>query len=82
LQTATDFSVSAAQHVYQAMQIGGGTMAQFSHPELGGTGQWMRGGMVMIGDMFNHGLKARIAALCQDLSQYMQEQSQSSSPNQ
>ena len=75
------FSVDAVQHVYQALRMGHGTMAQFSHPELGGTGQWMQGGMVMIGDMFNHGLKARIAALCQDLVQYMQEQSQSSSPH-
>ncbi len=75
------FSVGAVQHVYQALQISNGTMAQFSHPELGGTGQWMQGGMVMIGDMFNHGLKARIAALCQDLAQYIQGQSQSSGPN-
>lgn len=55
-------------------------MAQFSHPELGGTGQWMQGGMVMIGDMFNHSLKARVAALCQDLAQHIQTQAPSSSP--
>ena len=28
-----------------ALHAGGGTMAQFSIPELGGSGQWMRGGM-------------------------------------
>ncbi len=27
-------------------------------PELGGMGQWSTGGMLMIGDMFNNGLKA------------------------
>jgi uncharacterized repeat protein (TIGR03803 family) len=27
--------------------------AQFSHPEFGGSGQWMRGGMIMVSDMFN-----------------------------
>jgi hypothetical protein len=38
-------------------------MAQFSHPEFGGSGQWMRGGMSMIGDMFNSGLKSRVDSL-------------------
>ena len=27
-----------------AIHVGGGTMAQFSIPELGGSGQWMQGG--------------------------------------
>ena len=57
------------QHLYHAMLVGKGTMAQFSHPEFGGTGQWMRGGMIMIGDMFNHALKARVEALCHDVAQ-------------
>ncbi len=35
-----------------AVNSGGGTMAQFNIPELGGSGQWMRGGMTMVGDMF------------------------------
>jgi hypothetical protein len=43
-------------------------MAQFNHPELGGMGQWSAGGMLMIGDMFNHALKARVDALCRDLA--------------
>lgn len=43
-------------------------MAQFGHPELGGTGQWMRGGMTMVGDMFNASLQARVAALCEDMA--------------
>src|SRR5690349_5566969 len=43
-------------------------MAQFSHPELGGMGQWTQGGMVMVGDMSNHGLKQRVDAMCADLA--------------
>jgi hypothetical protein len=39
----------------QALVNSNGTMAQFSHWELGGGGQWMRGGMTMVGDMFNCG---------------------------
>jgi hypothetical protein len=63
------FSADAVRHLAHALLAGRGTMAQFSHPELGGSGQWMRGGMIMIGDMFNHGLKARVEALCNDLAQ-------------
>ncbi|GAA4221467.1 hypothetical protein GGQ68_000159 [Sagittula marina] len=48
---------------------GGGTQAQFSIPELGGMGQWSRGGMTMVGDMFNTGLKARVSNLCEDIAQ-------------
>ena len=40
----------------QALVNSNGTMAQFNHWELGGGGQWMRGGMTMVGDMFNYGL--------------------------
>lgn len=43
-------------------------MAQFSHPDLGGYGQWMRGGMIMVSDMFNNQLKAKVDALCAELS--------------
>jgi hypothetical protein len=50
-----------------AVNNGGGTMAQFSCPELG-SGQWMRGGMTMVGDMFNHGLKNTVNNLCSELS--------------
>lgn len=54
-----------------AVNNGGGTMAQFSIPELGGSGQWMRGGMTMVGNMFDHALKARVDALCGELSQLL-----------
>src|SRR3984885_8626721 len=35
-----------------AVHAGGGTMAQFSIPELGGSGQWMGGGRTMGGNLF------------------------------
>ena len=68
-----DVTIEAAQTVLEALLRGGGTQAQFSHPELGGMGQWSRGGMVMIGDMFNTSLKARVDRLCTDLSQLAQD---------
>jgi hypothetical protein len=62
------FSADAARAVAEALRHGNNTMAQFSHPELGGMGQWVAGGMLMIGDMFNNDLKARVGALCRDLA--------------
>jgi hypothetical protein len=62
------FSVEAALVVLRALAAQGGTMAQFSHPELGGMGQWSASGMVMVGDMFDQGLKRRVGALCSDLA--------------
>ena len=58
----------------QAVVNGNGSMAQFSHPELGGSGQWMRGGMTMVGDMFNYGLKSKVDGLCSELSQLLGQQ--------
>ena len=63
------FSQDAVIHMMQAMLRGRGGMAQFDHPEFAGSGQWMRGGMLMIGDMFNHSLKARVDGLCQAIAQ-------------
>ena len=55
-----------------AIHAGGGTMAQFSIPELGGSGQWMQGGMTMVGgNMFDNALKARVDALCIELAQLL-----------
>ncbi|PZQ65201.1 MAG: hypothetical protein DI563_25860 [Variovorax paradoxus] len=62
------FSIEALNELSRAISAGGGAMAQFSHPELGGSGQWMRNGMVMVGDMFNHRLAGRVAALCEELA--------------
>lgn len=61
-------SVGVVMVLLEALVRSDGSMAQFSHPELGGTGQWAPGGMVMIGDMFNHALKARVDALCSELA--------------
>lgn len=58
----------AVRTLLDAVHRGGGTMAQFSHPELGGSGQWMSGGMTMVGDMFNQRLQAVVAGLCAELS--------------
>jgi hypothetical protein len=60
-------SLEAVQILAQALRSGGGKMAQFSHPDLGGSGQWMPG-MVMIGDMFNTALKARVDGLASELA--------------
>lgn len=62
------FSPAAVAHMRDAVARGMGSMAGFNHPEFGGAGQWMRGGMLMIADAFNHELKARINALCHDLA--------------
>ncbi|MDM0108850.1 SHOCT domain-containing protein [Variovorax sp. J22R24] len=63
------FELEVAQVLWEAVTLGQGGMAQFSHPTLGGSGQWMRGGMLMIGDMFDQGLKARVNALCEELAE-------------
>jgi len=62
------FSTDAVTHMLMAVAQGNGTQAQFSHPEFGGMGQWSQGGMIMIGDMFNNALKARVDGLCSELS--------------
>ena len=63
----TGFSEDAVHAMLDALVAGGGTMAQFDHREFGGPGQWMRGGMLMTSDLFDHAMKARIEALCQAL---------------
>lgn len=61
-------SAGAGRALFDALVAGGGRQAQFSHPELGGMGQWS-GGMTQIGDMFNDALKAKVSAFCQDMSE-------------
>jgi hypothetical protein len=63
-----DVSPDSVRKLLAALAAGGGTQAQFDIPELGGMGQWSPGGMVMIGDMFNHGLKAKVDALGTELA--------------
>ena len=62
------FSAVAVREMLDAVRAGNGSMAQFSHPEFGGAGQWMRGGMTMVSDMFNHRLAARVDSLAAELS--------------
>lgn len=61
-------SEGAVRNLLDAVIRGGGAMAQFSHPDLGGNGQWMRGGMTMVGDMFNSGLQSTVSGICSELS--------------
>jgi hypothetical protein len=57
----------------RALAQSGGSQAQFSHPDLGGMGQWSQGGMTMISDMFNNGLKATVDGLCGELSGHVRQ---------
>ncbi len=68
LSQTSGFSPDAVTHMLTAVLYGNGSMAQFGHPEFGGGGQWMRGGMVMVGDMFNSNLKGRVDSLCNEIS--------------
>ena len=61
-----DVSSEAVLVLLLALERSGGAQAQFSHPDLGGMGQWSSGGMIMVGDMFNNALKARVDGLCRD----------------
>ena len=67
-------STDAALSMLDAVVRGNGSMAQFSHPEFAGSGQWMRGGMTMVSDMFNGHLKSRVDALCFELSNLVASQ--------
>lgn len=64
-------STGAVETLLVALANGHGTQAQFDHPDLGGMGQWSLGGMTMVGDMFNNALKAKVDALCAELSQVL-----------
>lgn len=74
LAQRTGFSPQAVTVMLEAVSNGNGSMAQFSHPEFGGSGQWMRGGMIMLGDMFNNNLKGRVDSLCNEISQIVSSQ--------
>jgi hypothetical protein len=67
-------SLDAAVTLLRALEQGNGSQAQFNHPELGGMGQWSQGGMIMIGDMFNSGLKYRVDSLCIELAALLKAQ--------
>ena len=69
-----DFSNDAVLSMLDAVINGNGSMAQFNHPEFSGSGQWMRGGMIMVSDMFNNHLKGRIDGLCVELASLVASQ--------
>jgi len=68
------FSTDAVTHMLFAVLNGNGSQAQFCHNEFGGAGQWMSGGMIMLGDMFNNYLKGRVDSLCIDISNLLANQ--------
>jgi len=70
----TGFGPEAVTSMLFSIMVGRGRMAQFSHPEFGGSGQWMSGGAIMISDMFNSVLKARVDALCNELSAVVRDE--------
>jgi hypothetical protein len=72
-------SFDAVLILLRALVAGNGSQAQFSHPDLGGMGQWSQGGMIMVGDMFNQGLKFRVDALCNELANLLRSQTMFSS---
>ena len=72
----------AVAALLRALERGNGAQAQFNHPDLGGMGQWSQGGMIMIGDMFNQGLKHRVDALCREIANLVRSQPSSTSPMQ
>lgn len=67
-------SIDAVSMMLDSILRGNGTMAQFNIYELGGSGQWMRGGMTMVGDMFNYQLKSKVDGICGDLSSAIVDQ--------
>ena len=66
-------STNAVTDLTHTLMMSNGTMAQFNIFELGGGGQWMQGGMTMVGDMFNNQLKATVDGLCGELSNLIQQ---------
>jgi hypothetical protein len=74
------FSRGAVTSMLESLAHGRGTMAQFDHPEFGGCGQWMAGGMTMVSEMFNHSLKDRVAALCTDLAKLVEDNPDAQEP--
>ena len=61
-------STDAVTHMLIAVQNCNGSMAQFNHHEFGGCGQWMRGGMTMVSDLFNNQLKYLVDSICGDIA--------------
>ena len=74
-------STDAVTHMLVAVSNGNGTMAQFGHPEFGGSGQWMSGGMTMVSDLFNYQLKNTVNNLCSELSNHLAANQSGNAPS-
>ncbi len=61
------FSSDAVHLMRAALEQGHGAMAQFDHPEFGGFGHWMRGGITLSGAR-DRTLESRVDALCCELA--------------
>lgn len=68
IATRHDVPQEAVAEALKALRRGNGTMAQFSHEAFGGMAQWSKGGMSMVGDMFNRATEARFDAVMADLA--------------
>ena len=68
------FSIDAVMAMLDAVVRGNGSMAQYNQGEFSGSGQWMRGGMTMVSDIFNNPLKGRVDSLCGKLSNLIANQ--------
>jgi hypothetical protein len=61
-------SETSAHQLVDGLLFTNGGQIQFNIPEFGGMGQWMPG-MIMTSDLFNSSLRARVDAVCSDISQ-------------
>jgi hypothetical protein len=61
-------SREAVEAAREALERGGGTMAQLSHADFGGMAQWSKGGMSMVGDLFDSALKGRFDRVMAELA--------------
>lgn len=65
------FARDAVHAMWESLRCGQGHMARFDHAEFGGNGQWLHGGVIVLGDIFNDALSLRVGALCDELSQLL-----------
>lgn len=72
LAAGHNISESAVETLWQAVEAGNGTAAQFNHPELGGMGQWMAGSMAVVSDFNEAHMQETITQLCTTIATYLQ----------
>lgn len=70
IASSHDVSVGTVAILLNSLETTGGNQVQFNISELGGMGQWQPG-MVMVGDMFNSGLKYKVDQICSELSAWV-----------